>query len=103
MEDRPVELQVPLSGPRVELTLKLDWFTLSLSPPGSAIVRRTFVRRLEARERVVTRRRTVFVRARFTAGRAVLRRFAVVRFVVVLRFAAMIGPPSDVGGILPDG
>ena len=83
-EERPLELQVPLSGPEVDVTLKLLSFTLSFSPPGRAIVRRVVVRRVVRRARVVTRRRTVFVRERFTAGLALLRRFRVVVFAVAM-------------------
>lgn len=78
MERRPVELQVPLKGPCRVLRLMLSRFTFTFSPPGNAIVRRTAVRRVVRRVRVVTLRRTVFVRARFTAGRAGLRRRLVV-------------------------
>lgn len=91
-EERPVELHVPLSGPLDELTLKLFSFTLSFSPPGSAIVRRSVVLRVVRRVRVETRRPTVFVLARFTAGRAVLLRLlevVVVRLFALRAFVAM--------------
>ena len=90
-DERPVELQVPLSGPEDEETLTLFRFTLSFSPPGRAMVRRIVVRRVVRRERVLTLRRTVFVLRRFTAGFAVLRlRFAGLRpaFVVAMRPAS---------------
>ena len=83
MERRPVELHVPLSGPRRVLRLMLPWFTFTFRPPGSAIVRLAAVRLVVRRVRVATRRRTVFVRLRFTAGRAGLRRRALDFFRVV--------------------
>ena len=88
--ERPVELQVPLSGPEVELTLKLFSFTFSFSPPGSAMVRRVAVRRVVVRVRVVTRRFTVLVRERFSAGFAVLRRFAGAAFFLLVVFVATL-------------
>jgi len=90
-EERPVELHVPLSGPEVEPMLTLFWFTFSFSPPGRAIVRFTAVRLVVVRVRVATRRRTVFVRARLTAGLARLlrRRAVVVRFFAVAKLGLL--------------
>lgn len=90
---------MPLSGPLLELTLTLDWLTFTFNPPGSAIVRRTLVRRVVRRVRVVTRLRTVLVRARFTAGRAELRRFAAGFRVLVFRRVTIVAS-SRLGPIL---
>ena len=66
---------MPRTGPFVDVTLKPIFAMLIVTPPGNAIVWRLRARFVVARERVVARRRTVFVRERFTAGRAGLRRF----------------------------
>lgn len=79
---------MPALGPPRVLTLIPVLPMFRLIPPGRAIVWRFDVRRVVLRERVVTRRRTVFVRERRTAGFAGLRRRAlalVVRRLVVVR------------------
>lgn len=64
---------MPLFGPPRVLTLMPVFPMLRLMPPGSAIVCRFAARRVLLRARVVTRRRTVFVRERRGAGLAGLR------------------------------
>ncbi len=63
---RPVELAVPLNGPRLPLTLTLFRFTFTFNPPGSVIV--CFVLRRRRGRAVLRPHRVVLLRLRAMGG-----------------------------------